>query len=151
MWKDEKETLFRPLCHEDDFADKAAYTDGAALYMSFDAYNKLLAASAAPSASDTTGTDTTGTGTGGQAGTAATGGTAANTTTPTTAAAAAKAGITCYEAVLPNPVSGFASDLVTAELNADKAGAVVENSARYTAGNIWKVLKNYGQRTMHAR
>ena len=136
--------------HEDDFADKAAYTDGAALYMSFDAYNKLLAASAAPSASDTTGTDTTGTGTGGQAGTAATGGTAANTTTPTTAAAAAKAGITCYEAVLPNPVSGFASDLVTAELNADKAGAVVENSARYTAGNIWKVLKNYGQRTMHA-
>lgn len=139
--------------HEDDFADKAAYTDGAALYMSFDAYNDLLAGSKTTStstdgtsAADATGNTDTGTD---STGTTPTAPTAPTTpTTPTTPSA--KASISCYEAVLPNPVTGYAANLVTTELNSDKSGTVVENSSRYNTGNIWKVLKNYGKRAMHS-
>jgi hypothetical protein len=60
------------------------------------------------------------------------------------------AAITCYEAVLPNPVVGFAAGLANSELNADKSCEVVENSLRYTSGSIFSnVLKNSGKRVMH--
>ncbi len=121
---------------EGDFADKAAYTAGAGLYMSFDAYNALLAASAPT----TPPTDTSG---------AASSGSAAAPTPTTPAAPVQKAAISCYEAVLPNPVKGFAQNLVASELNADKSCEIVENSARYTTDGTWGVLKNFGKRTLH--
>lgn len=58
-----------------------------------------------------------------------------------------KAYISCYELVMPNPVEGYAVQQVTEHL-APKDAVVVENSARYTAGNIFSLLRHLNQRTM---
>jgi hypothetical protein len=134
------------ISREDDYADKAAYKGGAGIYMSFDAYSALLAAQApqTPQTTQTTQTGTNGTasdstGAAASSGTAAQGGSTAETP---------KASVSCYECVIPNPVSGFAANLVKTELNPDGAYAAVENSGRYSAGRIWQVIKGYGARTM---
>lgn len=55
--------------------------------------------------------------------------------------------ISCYEAILPEPVENFAKMQVT-ENFAPEDAVVVVNSGRYTAGNVFSLLKNFGQRTL---
>ena len=56
------------------------------------------------------------------------------------------AGIDCYEAVLPNPVSGFAKQLVSE--NFVSGAEVIEVSSRYGIGHIFEVITNFGKRSM---
>ena len=55
--------------------------------------------------------------------------------------------ISCCEAVLPNPVSGFAKNMVTESFTASGAEAV-EVSARYRLGNIFDIIGSFGKRSM---
>ena len=89
------------ISREDDSASKMAYTDGAGLYMAYDAYLAMNE----------------------------------------------KAYISCYELVMPSPVEGYAVQQVTEHL-APKDAVVVENSSRYTAENIFSLLRHLNQRTM---
>jgi len=58
-------------------------------------------------------------------------------------------GITCYEAVLPNPVSGFGLAMVKDNFPLQGAQAdFVENSARYSLPNAAKMLADFGKRSM---
>lgn len=57
------------------------------------------------------------------------------------------AGIDCYEAVLPEPVSGFAANLVKENFPAKNA-EVIEVSGRYGVGNMAEVLTSFGKRSM---
>ena len=152
------------ISREDDKADKTAYTDGVGLYMSYDAYAALntqasaaatdTAAASGTGTSKGTGTSTgTGNGTGTSTGTGTGTGTSTGTGTGTgmgTGTAASTVAISCYEAVLPNPVKNFAYNLAKTELNPDGKNAVVDNSARYTSGSIWQLIKGWGKRSMHS-
>lgn len=53
----------------------------------------------------------------------------------------------CYEAVLPNPVKGFAMQMLT-ELFPVQGGETVENSGRYGLLQLYDVLKGFSERTM---
>jgi hypothetical protein len=141
---------------ETDKADKAAYDGGLGLYMLYDAYNSL----SAPVSTPDTGAASTGTGASTATDTSAGAGTSSSAAAASTGSGqtgssggttqTSSAAITCYEAVLPNPVVGFAAGLANSELNADKSCEVVENSLRYTSGSIFSnVLKNSGKRVMH--
>lgn len=56
-------------------------------------------------------------------------------------AAAGVSEITAYEAVLPNPISGFAADIVQKNLPVDgTSGVMVENSVRFGIPALWKYL-----------
>lgn len=55
--------------------------------------------------------------------------------------------ISCYEVVLPNPVSGFAKNIVTENFTASGA-EVVEVSSRYSLGNIFSIIGSFGRRSM---
>lgn len=55
--------------------------------------------------------------------------------------------INCYEILMPNPVDGYAVQAVTDGL-AQQGAVIVENNSRYTAGSIFKLIKNFSQRTM---
>ena len=55
--------------------------------------------------------------------------------------------ITCYEIVLPNLISGFGVGLVE-EIFDVGSGAVVENSTRYSIGNLLQVAGDFGLRSM---
>ncbi len=55
-------------------------------------------------------------------------------------------GIECYEAVLPNPVSGFAKQLVSESFSSD--AEIVEVSSRYSLGHIFKIIGSFGKRSM---
>jgi len=146
---------------ETDKADKAAYDGGLGLYMLYDAYNSLSAPASDTGTGTSSGTDTsagtgtsTGKGTSTGAGTSSTAAAASAGSGQTSSSGGttqtSSAAITCYEAVLPNPVVGFAAGLANTELNADKSCEVVENSLRYTSGSIFSsVLKNSGKRIMH--
>jgi len=63
---------------------------------------------------------------------------------------AKEAHISSYEIVMPNPVKGFAKSLVSAELNSNSSGIVVENSSRYEKEVIFETLKSFGERTLHS-
>ena len=57
--------------------------------------------------------------------------------------------ITCYEAILPSPVTGFGKELVAKGLsNAGFSAEAVENSARFSIPNLWERLKSIGNRSM---
>lgn len=57
--------------------------------------------------------------------------------------------ICCYEAVLPDPVSGFGCKLITDNLRIDEnARIVVENSLRYDFVPLLKLAGSFGQRSM---
>ena len=60
--------------------------------------------------------------------------------------------ITCYEIVLPNPISAFGLGVVQEnflkEQQEDNNVAVVENSGRFTVEPIIKVLTNFNERTI---
>ncbi len=55
--------------------------------------------------------------------------------------------ISCCEAVLPNPVSGFAKNMMTESFTASGT-EVVEVSARYRLGNIFDIIGSFGKRSM---
>ena len=55
-------------------------------------------------------------------------------------------GIECYEAVLPNPVSGFAKQLVSENFSYD--AEIVEVSSRYSLGHIFEIIGSFGKRSM---
>lgn len=56
--------------------------------------------------------------------------------------AAKETGIGCYELVAPDPVGGFALSIVEEGFSADN-GVPVENSSRYTLGNIWRMFTDW--------
>lgn len=89
------------IAREDDWATKKAYTDGAGLYMSYEAYKAMNES----------------------------------------------AYISTYEVIMPEPVSGFAREQVKDNFAPDDA-VIVENSGRYSFGNVFTLLRNFSQRTM---
>jgi len=56
-------------------------------------------------------------------------------------------GINCYEAVLPNPISAFAANTLR-EIFPLQDGILVENSSRYSLGNLLTVMGDFGKRSM---
>lgn len=58
-------------------------------------------------------------------------------------------GISCYEILLPNPVSGYGVKLVREKLGVDEQTSVlVENSERYSLVSLFKVIGAFGTRSM---
>lgn len=57
-----------------------------------------------------------------------------------------EAGISCYEIVMPDPISGFALGL--AEEKFGNTADITENSKRYGLGSIFGVLFDYSERVM---
>ena len=55
--------------------------------------------------------------------------------------------VTCYELVMPDPISGYAQNLVK-ETFPVGTGDVVENSSRYTLSHLWEVIRDFGNRSM---
>ena len=60
----------------------------------------------------------------------------------------ADCGIGCYEIVLPQPVEGFAENLMSESFRIG-GGEIVNNSGRYSLSSLYKVLKSFGTRSMH--
>ncbi len=58
-----------------------------------------------------------------------------------------KSGITCYEIVLPDMISGFGRELVRDNFDTG-FGDLVENSSRYSAKSLFQVVGDYGLRSM---
>lgn len=58
-----------------------------------------------------------------------------------------EADITCYEIVLPDMISGFGLSLVSENFSVGN-GDIVENSSRYSLGNLWEVIRDFGYRSM---
>lgn len=58
-----------------------------------------------------------------------------------------KAGITCYEAVMAEPVDNFALNFAKEKFPI-KVGEIVENSDRYSFGKLFKMLGQFGSRSM---
>lgn len=57
------------------------------------------------------------------------------------------ASITCYELVMPDPISGYAKGVVE-ETFPIGDGDVVENSSRYSLSHLLEVAKNFSERAM---
>ena len=55
--------------------------------------------------------------------------------------------ISCYELVMPDPISGFAQNLVKENFSVG-SGDIVENSSRYALGHLWQVIRDFGNRSM---
>ncbi len=55
--------------------------------------------------------------------------------------------ISCYEIVLPNPVSGFGKNIMTENFTATGV-EIVEVSSRYKLGNIFNIISSFGKRSM---
>ncbi len=55
--------------------------------------------------------------------------------------------IDCYEIVLPDPISSFGKNLVRENFPL-YGGVVVENSSRYSLGNLLEVIGDFGKRSM---
>jgi len=57
--------------------------------------------------------------------------------------------ITCYEIVMPDPITGFALRLVTeSEAFADSDVHIVENSARFSLLSTFDTIRSFGERSM---
>jgi len=56
-------------------------------------------------------------------------------------------GITCYEIVMPDPISGFAKGKA-GELFRVGSGELIENSRRYGLQNLFSVIRSFGTRSM---
>lgn len=55
----------------------------------------------------------------------------------------------CYEACLPNAVSGFGKKILTEAMELEEnTGRVIENSARYSLKNRFDIIKNFGMRSV---
>ena len=57
------------------------------------------------------------------------------------------AGISCYEAVLPDPIRSYAANTVRENFPL-KDGILVENSSRYSVENLLGVVHDFGKRSM---
>jgi len=57
------------------------------------------------------------------------------------------ASVSCYEIVMPDPISGYAESVLSEQFPMG-GGEAVENSSRYSAGNLLAVLKSFGDRSM---
>lgn len=57
------------------------------------------------------------------------------------------ASVSCYEIVMPDPISGYAESVLSEQFPMG-GGEAVENSSRYSAGNLLAVLKSFGERSM---
>lgn len=58
-------------------------------------------------------------------------------------------GLTCYEILLPDPVSGYAKDLVENGLGVGGGmSELVENSKRYSVSSLFEVVGDFGARSM---
>ena len=57
------------------------------------------------------------------------------------------AAITCYELVMPDPISGYARGVVTDNFPVGE-GDVVENSSRYSLSHLLEVARSFGLRSM---
>ena len=58
-------------------------------------------------------------------------------------------GLTCYEILLPNPVSGYAKELVENGLGVGGGSSeLVENSKRYSVSSLFDVAGDFGVRSM---
>ena len=55
--------------------------------------------------------------------------------------------VDCYEIVLPQPVEGFAEDLVKTNFKLG-GGELVNNTARFRTGDVYAVIKEFGTRSM---
>lgn len=58
------------------------------------------------------------------------------------------ANVTCYELVMPDPLTGFARQLLQNGLGGGKGVLTVENSARFSVGSIRQTIKTFGERVM---
>lgn len=56
-------------------------------------------------------------------------------------------GISCYEITMPNPITAFAKNMVSESFPLNN-GVVVENSSRYSLGNLLRVIGDFGKRSM---
>ena len=57
------------------------------------------------------------------------------------------AGISCYETVLPEPITSFGKNLLNESFPLN-GGVLVDNSSRYSLGNLLTVIGDFGQRSM---
>jgi len=57
------------------------------------------------------------------------------------------ASITCYEIVMPDPISNYAKNLVSESFPVGN-GDVVENSSRYRLSHLLEVIRSFGERSM---
>lgn len=55
--------------------------------------------------------------------------------------------ISCYEIVLPNPISSFGRNMVEESFPMGD-GILLENSSRYSLSNLWRVIRDFGKRSM---
>ena len=62
--------------------------------------------------------------------------------------AAPAADVTCYELVMPDPLSGYAKGFVQNGLGGGSGVLTVENSARFTVGGIRETIRLFGERVM---
>lgn len=58
-----------------------------------------------------------------------------------------ESGITVYEAVLPNPISDYAKNMVHDNFSVGN-GVVVDNNQRYSVSNLFSVIGDFGKRSM---
>ena len=56
-------------------------------------------------------------------------------------------GISCYEIALPNPITAFGKNMLKESFPL-KDGVLVENSSRYSLGNLLRVIGDFGKRSM---
>lgn len=59
-------------------------------------------------------------------------------------------GVSCYELILANPVSGFAKGVVT-DTFSEETNVVVENSTRFNVGSIFQIMGSFGEWSMNTR
>ena len=58
----------------------------------------------------------------------------------------AAAPISCYELVMPQPVEGYAEAFLRD--NFKSGGEYLNNTGRFTIGNVWQILREFGGRSM---
>ncbi|MBP5529256.1 MAG: ABC transporter permease [Lachnospiraceae bacterium] len=57
--------------------------------------------------------------------------------------------ITCLEVCMPNPIKNFAANIMTELITMDSSECeIVDNSTRYSVGNLWMIYKNKKYRSM---
>ncbi len=59
-------------------------------------------------------------------------------------------GISCYELVMANPMTGFAKTAVSEFMSSDGQFPVIENSSRFSIGSIFSVLRHFNERAIGA-
>lgn len=58
-------------------------------------------------------------------------------------------GINTYEAMMPNPVTGFASDIMDKVWEKDEYSiSIIESSKRYEVKQLWSVIRSFPERSM---